>query len=187
MRPLKLEMTAFGPYARKNVIDFDQLREKNISLFLINGKTGSGKSVIFAAMCYALYGALPGGDPVPAEYMRSHLAEEKQGVVVDFTFIVGEKKYRVERQPAFKKPGNKNETAAKAVLWEIENEGQEQLLEEKVIAVNERIKEIVGFDRQQFCRWCCFLRANLESFSRRIQIKRQDFYPSFFQRECTAI
>lgn len=152
MRPLKLEMTAFGPYARKNVIDFDQLREKNISLFLINGKTGSGKSVIFAAMCYALYGALPGGDPVPAEYMRSHLAEEKQGVVVDFTFIVGEKKYRVERQPAFKKPGNKNETAAKAVLWEIENEGQEQLLEEKVIAVNERIKEIVGFDRQQFCQ-----------------------------------
>lgn len=54
MRPLKLEMTAFGPYARKNVIDFDQLREKNISLFLINGKTGSGKSVIYAAMCYAL-------------------------------------------------------------------------------------------------------------------------------------
>ncbi len=152
MRPLRLAMTAFGPYAQKNVIDFDQLREKNISLFLINGKTGSGKSAIFAAMCYALYGALPGGEPVPAEYMRSHLAEEKQGAVVDFTFIVGEKKYRVERQPAFKRPGNKNGTAAKAVLWEIENEGQEKLLEEKIIAVNERIKEIVGVDRQQFCQ-----------------------------------
>lgn len=152
MRPLRLEMTAFGPYVQKNVIDFDQLREKNISLFLINGKTGSGKSVIFAAMCYALYGALPGGEPAPAEYMRSHLAKENQGAVVEFTFVVGKKKYRVERQPAFKKPGNKNETAAKAVLWEIENEGQEKLLEEKVVAVNERIKGIVGFDRQQFCQ-----------------------------------
>lgn len=152
MRPLRLAMTAFGPYARRNVIDFGQLREKNISIFLIHGKTGSGKSVIFAAMCYALYGALPGGEPVPAEYMRSHLAEEKQEAVVDFTFIVGEKTYRVERQPAFKKPGNKNETAAKAVLWEIGNDGQEKLLEEKVIAVNERIKDIVGFDRQQFCQ-----------------------------------
>lgn len=152
MRPLKLEMTAFGPYAQKNVIDFEKLREKNISLFLINGKTGSGKSAIFAAMCYALYGALPGEEPVPAEFMRSHLAEEKQGAVVDFTFSVGDKKYRVERQPAFKKPGNKSETAAKAVLWEVKDGGQEELLAEKVTAVNERLKEIVGFDRQQFCQ-----------------------------------
>ncbi|MDO4203455.1 MAG: AAA family ATPase [Selenomonadaceae bacterium] len=152
MKPLKLEMTAFGPYAEKTVIDFNRLQEKNVSLFLINGKTGSGKSAIFAAMCYALYNELPGDEPTPAEYMRCHLADEKQGAVVVLSFTVGKKSYRVERQPAFKKPGNKNETAAKAVLWEIHEDGQEELLEEKVTAVNERIKELVGFDRRQFCQ-----------------------------------
>lgn len=152
MRPLVLEMTAFGPYAEKTVIDFEKLQEKNISLFLINGKTGSGKSVIFAAMCYALYGALPGEEPTPAEYMRCHLADENQGAKVALSFTVGKKKYRVERQPAFKKPGNKNETAAKAVLWEIDKDGGEKLLEEKVNSVNARIQDIVGFNRQQFCQ-----------------------------------
>ena len=152
MRPLKLEMTAFGPYAEKTVIDFGRLQEKNVSLFLINGKTGSGKSVIFAAMCYALYGELPGEEPAPAEFMRCHLADEKQGAQIVFIFSAGNKVYRAERQPAFRKPGNKNETAAKAVLWELSEDGQQELLEEKILAVNEKIKDIVGFDRQQFCQ-----------------------------------
>ena len=133
MRPLKLEMTAFGPYAEKTVIDFGRLQEKNVSLFLINGKTGSGKSVIFAAMCYALYGELPGEESAPAEFMRCHLADEKQGAEIVFTFSAGNKVYRAERQPAFRKPGNKNETAAKAVLWELSEDGQQELLEEKIL------------------------------------------------------
>ena len=60
MKPVKLTMSAFGPYKEKEVIDFREL--KNHHLFLITGPTGSGKTSIFDAICYALYGETSGTD-----------------------------------------------------------------------------------------------------------------------------
>ena len=60
MKPLKLEIQAFGPYAHRQVIDFEKLAEKG--MFLIKGPTGSGKTTIFDAMTFALYGGSSGDD-----------------------------------------------------------------------------------------------------------------------------
>ena len=75
MRPLKLIMSAFGPYAGQTVIDFSQLGEQG--LYLITGDTGAGKTVIFDAVCYALYGKTQPG--VPSSGEAWHRYDEGEG------------------------------------------------------------------------------------------------------------
>jgi exonuclease SbcC len=96
MRPLKLEIENFGPFVGKTVIDFDLLDE----IFLIAGKTGSGKTTIFDAICFALYGKAPGSrEALLTEVLRSDYAAEYQECRVSLEFSLGEKKYRVDRSP----------------------------------------------------------------------------------------
>ena len=81
MKPILLELSNFGPYVGAPVrIEFDQLER----LFLIAGDTGSGKTTLFDAMCYALYGAPLGTREEKS--LRSHLADEKESTVVTFVF-----------------------------------------------------------------------------------------------------
>ena len=74
MKPLKLTITAFGPYKHTEVIDFQQLGEYR--LFAISGKTGAGKTTIFDAICYALYGAGSGEDRQDTAMLRSGFAAD---------------------------------------------------------------------------------------------------------------
>lgn len=75
MRPSKLTMTAFGPYAGVQTIDFQQLQERN--LFVISGNTGSGKTFILDAICYALYGEASSSDR-DGDSLRSHFPQDSQ-------------------------------------------------------------------------------------------------------------
>ena len=72
MRPLKLTMSAFGPYAGEEIVDFTLLKDKKI--FLITGPTGAGKTTIFDAISFAIYGKASGGDR-ESENFRSDFAE----------------------------------------------------------------------------------------------------------------
>ena len=95
MRPVKLELKNFGPYANTTV-DFTEFDER--SLFLVAGNTGAGKTTIFDAMCYALFGQTT-SDQRSAAALRSDFAPADQETAVTFTFVHQNQTYRVTRRP----------------------------------------------------------------------------------------
>ncbi len=96
MRPLRLELTAFGPYAEPQVIDFGALGERR--LFLVHGPTGAGKTTLLDAICFALYGDTTGMDR-DGRGFRSQFAGPKLETTVTLDFQLGPRVYRVTRQP----------------------------------------------------------------------------------------
>ncbi|NLM21899.1 MAG: SMC family ATPase [Peptococcaceae bacterium] len=96
MRPLKLSMTAFGPYASEQIIDFSEL--KGCNLFLITGPTGSGKTTIFDAICFAIYGKASGKDR-DGESLRSHFADDNLLTTVELEFELKGSRYWIKRIP----------------------------------------------------------------------------------------
>jgi exonuclease SbcC len=96
MKPLQLELQAFGPFARRQVIDFRQLGGK--TFFLIHGPTGSGKTSILDGICFALFGDSSGGER-DGRQMRSHHADADTPTEVSFDFALGDQRYRVRRVP----------------------------------------------------------------------------------------
>lgn len=84
MKPLKLTMTAFGPYKDTEVIDFSELEEHR--LFVVSGNTGAGKTSIFDAICFALYGSASGEDRNDSKMLRSHFADDQVYTSVDYEF-----------------------------------------------------------------------------------------------------
>ncbi len=138
MKPLKLKMKAFGAFAGEVDLDFEKGLGKE-NFFLIHGATGSGKTTILDAICYALYDETSGGDRKGA-MMRSEHAEKNLKTEVDFTFRLGEKIYRVRRLP--KQDGIKNMTAELFC-------GDEKI-SEKSAEVTPLVEELLGFECKQF-------------------------------------
>lgn len=98
MKPLKLTMVAFGPYAQKVELDFTKGLRDNI--FVITGNTGAGKTTVFDAICYALYGATSDNNGRQALELRSHFASEQtEKTYVEFEFAIHGQAYRVKRMP----------------------------------------------------------------------------------------
>ncbi|WP_373755263.1 AAA family ATPase [Jeotgalibaca porci] len=104
MRPIKLEMNAFGPYKEKTVLDFTELN--NQTLFLISGPTGAGKTTLFDAIAYALYDDASGNSR-SKEAFKSDFATDNDFCYVAFTFEVNGKEYYIRRNPAQKAPGKR--------------------------------------------------------------------------------
>ena len=100
MRPLLLELEAFGPYLDRTAIDFEKLNEAG--LFLISGSTGGGKTTLLDAMCMALYNRSTGGRRSFSD-MRSLTADHTQRTEVTFTFALGDTQYRFSRSLYMKK------------------------------------------------------------------------------------
>ena len=150
MKPLYLEMNAFGPYAGRQVIDFQQLGDRNF--FLIYGPTGAGKTTILDAICYALYDDTSGHIRSGAA-MRSEYATPEQMTYVRVDFALGAKRSRVERQPeqtiAKKRGTGTKVEKASAALYEIHEDGTEKaVLSTKY--VNGEIERLLGFKSDQF-------------------------------------
>ncbi|WP_462409632.1 AAA family ATPase [Neobacillus sp. Marseille-QA0830] len=150
MRPLKLTMKAFGPYAETETIDFTVLG--NRTMFVISGKTGSGKTTIFDAITYAIYGKASGEDRNGPE-LRSHFAKDDLLTEVSLDFALRDKMYSITRSPQQLKKKDKGEgytpIGAKAELYVMEN-GEKHLLATKISDVEEKIKEIMLIDANQF-------------------------------------
>ena len=98
MRPVKLLLSAFGSYATKTMIDFEQARQ---GIFLITGDTGSGKTTIFDAITYALYGETSGGMR-SGSMMRSQYAAEDEKTYVEFFFEYRGDVYQIRRNPEYR-------------------------------------------------------------------------------------
>ena len=111
MKPIKLTLTAFGPYKDTEVINFNELQSHRI--FVISGNTGAGKTTLFDAICYALYGTASGEDRAEFRTLRSHFADEDTHTSVELHFSVKGKEYKVFRQMKHRKGNNKSETGDK--------------------------------------------------------------------------
>ena len=150
MKPLRLEMSAFGPYADMEILDFNVLGDRKF--FLIYGPTGAGKTTILDAMCYALYGSTS-GDVRSGDSMRSDYATLTRETYVSFDFAIGAKAYRVvrfPRQEVAKKRGTGTRVeTAKAALYQLSAEGSEEaLLASKDVTA--MVESLLGFRGDQF-------------------------------------
>jgi exonuclease SbcC len=149
MKPLKLTMKAFGPYKDTEVIDFSELKEHR--LFVVSGNTGAGKTSIFDAICFALYGDASGEDRNDSRMLRSHFADDQIHTSVDLEFSLKGRTYRVFRQLAHVKTGNKGATGERNELYEV-NSGEAIPITDRFIVsqVDEKIREIIGLTKDQF-------------------------------------
>lgn len=151
MRPLKLTMQAFGPYAGMEKIDFSMLG--NRTMFVISGKTGSGKTTIFDAISYAIYGKASGEDRNGTD-LRSQFAKDETLTEVSLEFNLRNKTYFISRSPQQEKRKERGEgfrtLGAKAELYVLNENGDKQLLASNIRDVDEKIKEIMIIDSNQF-------------------------------------
>ena len=150
MIPIYLDMKAFGPYAGREIVDFRQLGDHK--LFLIYGPTGSGKTTILDAMCYALYGSTS-GDSRTGAHMRSEYASPQEATSVSFRFAIGQKYYRIDRSPeqeiAKKRGTGLKKASAQAALYETDEAGdQEKLIAAKNVTA--AVEGLLGFKADQF-------------------------------------
>ncbi len=150
MRPKVLTMRAFGPYGGSQVIDFTLLED--INMFLIHGPTGSGKTTILDAICYALYGQTNGGERT-AESMRSKFATTDEPAEVTLTFYLKGDEYKVIRTPKFERPKKRGEgftvEEGKALLYKLE-EDEFKLVAARLQEVDRKIEELLVFNVDQF-------------------------------------
>ena len=108
MRPEILKLQAFGPYVKQQCINFHVFDEQH--LFLIQGETGSGKTMLLDAMTYALYGKSSGSQREDLYSMRSRFAEVQDATVVDFQFQLHQRTYRFVRTITMRKKRNQELT-----------------------------------------------------------------------------
>ena len=147
MKPIKLIMSAFGPYAGKMPeIDFEQFEDRG--LFLISGDTGAGKTTIFDAICFALYGTTS-GTYRDTKNLRSEYAKPSVDSYVEFYFSHQGREYHVWRQPAYERRKQRGEGVItekeKAVFYA---EGETPI--EGLTQVNNAVKELLHIDDKQF-------------------------------------
>ncbi len=155
MKPLRLTMCAFGPYPREQVLDFAELRGQ--SLFLITGPTGSGKTTVLDAICFALYGDTSGLERDGAQ-MRSQHSAPATATEVTFDFALGSQSYRVKRNPAYERPKLRGEgtttEAASARLWRrtgVSDPADDGVpLATKASEVTAEVEKLLGFRSEQF-------------------------------------
>ena len=146
MRPTKLIMSAFGPYSNKVEIDFDKLGENG--LYLITGDTGAGKTTIFDAITYALYGRAS-GENRDASMFRSKYALESTPTSVELNFTYSGKEYYIKRNPEYVRPKSRGDgfTTQKASVELYLPNGKTI---DKPKEVNDTVIDILGVDYHQF-------------------------------------
>ena len=182
MRPLKLKISAFGPYSGVTEFDFDKLGTNG--LYLITGDTGAGKTTIFDAITYALYGE-PSGKNREVSMFRSKYADESTPTEVELVFSYRDKEYTVKRNPEYereaKRGGGTTKQSANAEI--IYPDGK---VITKIKDVDNAIKDIIGIDRDQFRQIAMiaqgdFLKLLIAPTKERMEIFRHIFKTETYQ------
>ena len=181
MKPIRLELKEFGPY-KNEIIEWDKII--NEPIFLITGKTGSGKSTLFDAITYALYNKTTGGKDIAS--LRTKTALDKDKTQVNFDFELSGKKYRIERTLAYLKAGNKNLTSGKVALMQYNDEKLE-VIATKEQEVKEKVEELIGLDDKQFCQIIILPQGKFKEFllsksSEKKETLRSLFNTYFYQK-----
>lgn len=182
MRPVKLTLSAFGPYAGTTTLDLEKLGKKG--LYLITGDTGAGKTTIFDAITYALYGD-PSGENREASMFRSKYAAPETPTFVELEFEYAGQRYKVERNPEYTRPAKKGDgfTQQKADATLNLPDGT---VVTKIKEVTNKVIEITGIDRNQFTQIAMiaqgeFLKLLLATTEDRQKIFREIFNTKYYQ------
>ncbi len=166
MRIHRLEIQAFGPFAERQHIDFDGLTEQG--LFLLNGPTGAGKSSVLDAICYALYGAVP-GERQNAKRLRSDHAPDGLAPEVVCEFSAGSRRFEVTRNPAWSRPskrGSGTTTEQAKTLLRERVAGQWVTRSTRNDEAGAELQDVLGMNREQFTRVVMLPQGEFAAFLR---------------------
>lgn len=177
MRPCKLVISAFGPYAGRTELDMERLGANG--LYLITGDTGAGKTTIFDALTFALYGEASGANREPA-MLRSKYADPGTPTFVELTFIYGDRRYTVRRNPEYERPAKRG---GGVVLQKADAELAlpDGRLITKVREVNAAVREILGVDRNQFSQIAMIAQGDFLKLLLADTKERQAIFRELFQ------
>lgn len=182
MRPIRLKISAFGPYA--GITEIDMTRLGNKGLYLITGDTGAGKTTIFDAICFALYGSAS-GDIRENSMLRSKYADAETPTVVELEFANKGQIFHIKRNPEYMRLAKRGNGETK------QNSSAELIMPDGTVitkekAVTEKIREIIGVDRNQFSQIAMiaqgdFLKLLLAETKDRQKIFREIFKTGYYQ------
>ncbi|MYS13574.1 SMC family ATPase, partial [Streptomyces sp. SID4982] len=175
MRLHRLDITAFGPFGGAQSVDFDALSAAG--LFLLHGPTGAGKTSVLDAVCYALYGSVPGArQGGQGTHLRSDHADPGTRTEVRLELTVAGRRLELTRQPPWERPKKRGTgtTLDKAQTWLREYDavrGAWKDLSRSHNEIGEEITQLLGMSREQFCQvvllpqgdFARFLRADAEA------------------------
>lgn len=182
MRPIKLTITGFGPYANETVLDMDSLGKNG--LYLITGDTGAGKTTIFDAICYALYGD-PSGNNREVEMLRSKYASDETPTFVELVFEHNGEEYKIKRNPNYSRKAKRGDGIAEEKAA-AEFHRPDGTVISKAKDVNNAIIELLGVDRNQFSQIAMiaqgdFLKLITASTEERQKIFRKIFKTNLYE------
>ena len=183
MRPLSLKINGFGPYSKEAFIDFTLLGKSG--LYLITGDTGAGKTSIFDAITYALYGEASGNYRTE-QMLRSTYADLDTPTFVELEFEYRGKKYRIYRNPKYERRSKKGSgTAVQNANAEFEEEGKSLLSGSS--AVTQDVQNLLGIDRSQFMQIAMIAQGDFQKLifsdtSDRQKILRSIFNTSLYDK-----
>jgi len=192
MKPLKLRVQAFGPYAGTEIIDFQLLGERN--LFLITGDIGAGKTTIFDAICCALYGETSGGER-KVEEMRSHHALPNIKTEISLDFAMQSDIFRAcfspKQQVAKKRGDGETEQTVISALYKLDEVGQASekatLIAESITATKKEIKALLGFDVKQFRQVMMLAQGKFRELLSADSDKREEILKTLVDTEFLAL
>lgn len=180
MRPIKLIMSAFGPYSSKTVLDLGELGTNG--LYLITGDTGAGKTTIFDAITFALYGEAS-GDNRESTMFRSKYANAETPTEVELTFVYAGKEYYIKRNPEYERPKTRGEgfTTEKANAELHYPDGR---VVTKLREVDRAVEEIMGIDRNQFTQIAMIAQGDFLKLLLASTDDRKKIFQKIFRTRC---
>lgn len=176
MRPLKLTIAGFGPYAGRQELDFESLGSSG--LYLITGDTGAGKTTIFDAITFALFGEAS-GDNRSADMLRSKYAKAEDPTFVELTFAYGGKKYNVCRNPEYERVKTRGtgttKQPANAQLTYPDGHSATKTKE-----VDQAVRDIIGLTREQFSQVAMISQGDFRKLLQADTKERQKIFRDIF-------
>ncbi|MGJ9402527.1 AAA family ATPase [Arthrobacter sp. KK5.5] len=180
MRIHRLEVEAFGPFADRQTVDFDEL--SGAGLFLLNGETGAGKTSVLDAICYALYGGLPGAREGSTRLRSDHAAESVAPEVL-CEFSTGGRRFEVLRSPAWERPKSRGSGTTKQQAQSRLREHVDGSWREKSTRNDEvsgEVRAVLGLDKEQFTKVAMLPQGEFASFLRAKDKEREALLKRLF-------
>ncbi len=179
MRVKKLTLSAFGPYAGRTTLDMERLGKRG--LYLITGDTGAGKTTIFDAIAFALYGAAS-GDNREASMLRSQYASPDTPTEVEMCFTYGDAEYTLRRNPDYDRPSRRGEGMTRQRA-EAELHLPDGRVITKVKDVDTAVREILGIDRGQFLQIAMIAQGDFQKLLLSPTEERKKIFRRIFRTE----
>ncbi|MBQ8357680.1 MAG: SMC family ATPase [Clostridia bacterium] len=184
MKPIRLEFCAFGPFRAETVVDFTPFHGH---IFLLTGETGAGKTSIFDAISFALFGEASGGkERRSGKSFRSDYADAETPTYVRFVFSEGDKICTVTRSPEYERAKKRGKgTTLEASVATLSVEGEDRVIT-RIDEVDARIREIIGLDRRQFSRTVMIAQGDFLRILNAGSDERKAMFQNLFHTEIYA-